>query len=157
LELKKEAVEIAVKTNNNYESARKIKEKYKEQNLYQQINEKSIRLWRDDPEINKDIEKDYVTRKQEQTRKSCSKYINPEKELVEKIKARRRLGEKVSCWWIKHEAKISFGDPQFTASEGWFRNFRKRWNISKTHVIQKLKEDFSKKSKPILNLLDPKE
>jgi len=124
-----------------------IKEKYKTENKYQSLSEKTVRLWREDPNLNDDIEKDFVTRSRKKLRKSCLPYLNSEKELVEKLRTRRALGMKISSYWLRVEAKIIFADPAFVASDGWFRNFRRRWNIVKrtsTHVVQKLKEDYLK-------------
>lgn len=142
LSVKKEAVAIAVKTNNNSEAVRQIKAKYPK---YENLNEKSIRLWRDDPDLNDDIEKDSLSRTRKKVRKSTSKYLIAEEELISKIKEGRLHKLKVSRPWIKREAKIIFGDPGFLASDGWFRNFRRRWRVVRrtaTHILQKLKDDY---------------
>ena len=50
------------KMNNNYAAARQMKEKQRDQNLYQSLTEKSVRNWRDDPDLNLELETDGLSR-----------------------------------------------------------------------------------------------
>ena len=59
-QLRKEAVELASKYNNNRRAAREIQDKYKNENKYQSISEKSIRDWRNDPKINANYDSDHA-------------------------------------------------------------------------------------------------
>ena len=79
---------------------------------------KTVRLWRQDPNLNPELEKDPVTRSRKKARKTSSPYADLEKELVEKMRERRTNGLKVSNFWLRSETKLLFGNPGFSASEG---------------------------------------
>jgi len=140
-EIKEEAVKIACKTNNNHEALRQVKEKYREENLYQNLSEKTIRQWRSDPEFNQELEFDRSHHTQRQIRKIISPYNEQERVLIETIKERRLKHGRVTKDWIVSEAIKTFNDPHFQGSNGWFDRFKRRWRLSRrvaTHVVQKL-------------------
>ena len=107
-EIKKEAVELAIENNNNREAARLIKLRYKAQNLYQNIDEKSIREWREIEKFNKNLDNDKAHRKvRRQIRRIKGVYHDAEVALVAKVKERREKGEHVSRDWILSEALLA--------------------------------------------------
>ena len=145
-EVKAEAVELAVRINNNSEAARQVKEKYRPQNLYQDLSEKSVRIWRQDPTINKFQDHDQANSSRRQIRKLISPFLEAERQLVSTIEKKRSEGERVTKDFIVAEAKRTFNDNNFKGSPGWFSNFKKRWKISRrvpTKVIQKLADDYA--------------
>jgi len=148
-EIKIEAIQIACKDNNNNEAVRQIKEKYRDQNLYQSLSEKSVRKWRADKELNHQFEYDQSHLQRRQIRKITSPYQEQERQLIDVIKARRQNNERVTRDWIMSEALNTFNDSHFSASNGWFERFKRRWRLSRrvaTHVIQKLSVNYAELS-----------
>jgi len=153
LEFKKEAVKIAIQKNNNRAAVREMNAKYKE---VQSLDEKSIRLWRQDPEINSNLDYDSAHPKRRQIRKLVSPFAKAEEELVRKIKERRGKAEMVTRDWIIAEAKRVIANPSFKGSAGWFSNFTKRCGISRrlpTSIIQKLSLDYTKEVREYLETI----
>ena len=101
------------------------------------LKETSIRDWR--KEINVDLNQKRTRKKQ--IRDQICKYPLMETELMKWFLERRKAKLVVNLSDTKVKAKDLNNDPAFIASSGWFRNFRRRYNISKripTHDIQKL-------------------
>ena len=121
-EFKEVAVELARKLNNNTKAARDLSLKYS-----LNIQEKSLRDWRKEFKS----EEDDKRIKKKQTRDIVCKYPEMEKLLMQWFLDRRRSRLAINYYDIKKKAKELNCDPNFTASTGWFRNFRRRYKISK--------------------------
>lgn len=119
LEIKIEAVSLAVKLNNNREATKALREKkYKDMNKYQPLSEKSIRTWRQSSEINQQQDYDQSHSARKKYRRLISPFLKEETELVQKIKERRQNAESVTRDWIIAEAKRLIANSAFKGSDG---------------------------------------
>ena len=60
----------------------KIKAKYKDQQLYQTLDEKSIRVWKHDPDLNDKLDFDSSHTQRRQFRKLVSPFLKAEEEII---------------------------------------------------------------------------
>jgi len=131
-EFKIHVVSEARSLNNNSKTARDMNKKYG-----LKLKETSIREWR--KEISPEL--DAGRNKKKQIRDKICKYPKMEEDLMKWFLEKRKNKHAVTLKDITRQAKLLNNDSDFTASAGWFSNFRRRHNISKripTHVIQKL-------------------
>jgi len=152
-EIKKETVQEAVKKNNNRGAARYIREKYKRDNKYQSLSEKSVREWRAHPRYNDKLQFDTAHKGRRKFRRISSPYLAQETELVNIINAKRALNELVTSDFMISEAKRLIANPQFKASPGWLSNFKRRWNVRRripTSIVQKLSIQYTQQVKNYL-------
>ena len=109
------------------------------------LDEGSIRAWRKNADLQPEDAKEST--KNKQIRRHKGKYPEAEDKLIEKIRQVRNEKKPVSRANIIAWAKDLVGDPNFTASNGWFTRFKKRAKLSlrvPTHVIQQLRENYQK-------------
>lgn len=145
-EFRKEVVELARTYNNNRKACREIKEKYASQRKFQNLTEKSIRDWRNDPKFNLSYEEDNANKTRIQKRDIKGRFQGMEEDLIKEIKEKRAEGRPVNRNWIKSRAKDLTAEPNFQASDGWLNNFIKRWKLSlrvPTKVMQKISENYA--------------
>ena len=117
-DLKREVVELASNYNNNRKACREIKEKYASEGKFQNLSEKSVRDWRNDPNFNPKYDEDNGNKTRSQKRDIKGKYHDTEEDLIEEIKKKRNEGKPVSRMWIKSRAKDLVSNPNFQASDG---------------------------------------
>jgi hypothetical protein len=134
-EFKKKVVDLARLLNNNSKAARDTNLKYG-----LSLTESSLRDWRKEIDNHLDVK----AKKKKQIRDPVCTYPQMEESLMKWFLEKRKEKMAVNFADFKKKALELNKHPNFTASFGWFANFRRRHRITKripSHVIQKLHEN----------------